>query len=324
MSNNGIILAFKAEAVLGQDAEIFVRLENLRKRMEYSSEGDRRSFDDYYELLKQAVDEIPKLELETDVVPGTENQYSLEMASTMEQIVDDCDRVLRKLAHFQGRLRDAERQISNLKAEFVAWYLLSASVLIKSLEDVKLPPKDVRALAEAEFSRLVGNIDVRVTTLLDDIKIEYDRVASHKSAQKEKHNLGKDQINASWTSVLPSYGGAVAPESSQYTQPQDEEDEEDVPAFVSRKPSISAVQERLNQAKVGDTVLIRHTENVAPVITGTFKKTGDPKPVTTVVQEEVRCGKTMCHRRECLDCYSPVPSTPRKKLIFDEDEGDVI
>jgi hypothetical protein len=307
---------------LGADAEIFQRIDTLRQRMQYNTEGERRSFDDYFEIIREAVDAIPKLELETDVVPGTENQYSLELANTMEQIVDDSDRVLRKLAHFQGRLRDAERQISNLKAEFVAWYLLAANVLIKNLEDVKLPPKDVRALAEAEFSRLMSNVDVRVMTLLEDIKIEYDRVASHKSAQREKHNLGKDQINASWTSILPSYGGAIAPEPSGYTKPQDVEDEEtdEVPQFVSRKPTITAVQERLNKAKPGDTVVIRHTENVAPTLAkvkdveGTFKKT--IIATATAVRDED--GEPVIASKENL--VAAMASTPRKKLIFDEDD----
>lgn len=323
MSNNGIILAFKAEAVLGEDAEIFQRIVALRQSMTYASGGQVRSFEDYFTILREAVDGIPKLELETDVIPGTENQYSLEMATTMEQIVDDSDRVMRKLAHFQGRLRDGERTVANLKSEFVAWYMLVAGQLLAGLEDVKLPLKELRNLGEAEFSRLMGNIDVRISTMLDDLQIEFDRVSSHKSAQREKHSLGKDQVNASWTSVLPSYGGAIAPEASSRTKPQDQEEEldDEAPQFISRKPSISAMQQRLNQAKPGDTVVVRQTENVAPKIAaiedvgpsgdcnlteikGTFAKTGDPKPITPVVTD--------------------TPVTPRKRLIFDDDDGDVI
>lgn len=378
MSNNGIILAFKAEAVLGADAEIFQRIELLRQRMHYSTEGDRRSFEDYFTVLRDAVDAIPKLELDTDVVPGGENQYSLELAQTMEQIVDDCDRISRKLVHFQGRLLDAERQIQNLRSEFVAWYMLAGGQLLAGLEDVKLPLKELRALADAEFSRLLGNVDVRITTLFDDLKIEFSRVSSHKSAQKEKHELGRDQINASWTSILPSYGGAVAPEASPFTKAQDEEEDmdDDAPAFVSRKPTISAVQQRLNQAKPGDSVIIRNTENVAPKIAevkeefkllpdpdaplgvcddnpqphrqlgpfvkggeqgkctnwqvlgpsgdcnlteikGTFKKTGDPKPVIAVAEQDP-------DRHYNKFMAAEVPSSPRRKLVFDEDDMDVI
>lgn len=308
MSGNGIIQAFRAHALLGADAEIFQRMELLRKRLHYSTDGEVRSFDEYFTILREAVDAVPKLELQTDVVPGGENQYGLEMAQTMEQIVDDCDRISRKLAHFQGKLRDAERQILNLKAEFVAWYILAASPILAELEGVKLAAKELRALAEAEFSSLMGGTDIRVVSMLEDIKIEFSRVASHKSAQREKHDLGKDQINASWTSVLPAYGGAIPPDLSELGKPQDEDAEEGMPEFVSRKNSAFPSQQELDRAKPGDTVVIRFTENASHIaagagdgIQGTFKKTGDPKPAVAVVAD------------------SPLP--PRKKLIFD-DEGD--
>ena len=172
MSNNGILEAFKAEALLG-DADIMDRIAKLKSGLQYSTEGDRVSFDDYLTTLRGAVDSIPKLELDIDVPPGTENQYSMQLANTMEQIVDDSERVVRRLAHFQGRLHDAERQIVNLRAEFVAWYLLAAGSLLKGLEDIKLPQRELRALADAEFSRLMGNLDVRVASLLADLKIEF-------------------------------------------------------------------------------------------------------------------------------------------------------
>jgi hypothetical protein len=311
VSSNGIIQAFRAQTLLGADAEIFQRIELLRKRLHYSTDGEVRSFDDYFTILREAVDAIPKLELQTDVVPGGENQYGLEMAQTMERIVDDCDRIMRKLAHFQGKLRDAERQVSNLKAEFVAWYILAASPILAELDGVKLAARELRALAEAEFSSLITSADISVSSMLEDIKIEFSRVASHKSAQREKHDLGKDQINASWTSVLPAYGGAIPPDLSELGKPQEEDDEDGMPEFVSRKNSAFPTQQELDKAKPGDTVVIRFTENASQIaagvgdsgIRGTFKKTGDPQPVVAVKTDEF------------------VP--PRRKLIFD-DEGDEI
>ena len=148
MSSNGILMAFRAEALLG-DADILLRIASLRNGLQYATEGNQVSFDDQLQKLREAVDGIPKLELETDVAPGTENYYSVQLITSMEQIMDACEYVGRRLSKFQGRLRDAERQINNLKAEFMAWYILAATEMLSGLEDVKLAVKEVRALSEA-------------------------------------------------------------------------------------------------------------------------------------------------------------------------------
>lgn len=248
MSNNGVLQAFKAEALLA-DQDVLTRIENLRKNLQYSTTGEQVSFNDYLTILREAVDAIPKLELEIDVAPGAENHYSIQLVTSMERIVDDCDRILRRLAHFQGRLRDAERQIDNLKSEFIAWYLLAAGTLMSELEEtlpVKLPARELRMLADAEFSRLMQNIDLRVLSLLEDLKLEFERVTQHKSTQKEKHNLGKDQANASWTSTLPAYGSSI-PENERTDklahEPELEEEESGVPKFISRKPQIADIRD---------------------------------------------------------------------------------
>lgn len=302
--SNGIVQSFKAEVLL-KDSDLLERIESLRKNLQYSTEGQRVSFNDYLITIRDAVDSIPKLELDNDVAPGTENAYSIQLVHAMDQIMSDSDRTLRKLAGFQGRLRDAERQINNLKAEFMAWYLLAASSLLAGLEDIKLPAKELRMLAEAEFSRLLTNLDLKVMSVLEDLKLEFDRVAQHKSTQKEKHNLGKDQANASWTSSLPAFGNAI-PENErtdkllrEAEEDQDEEDTDGVPSFISRKPKIGDVQDdqaKLNAAKPGDTVVIRHTENVKPQIAkikdeveikGTFKKTVTARTPLAPVKSDV-------------------------------------
>lgn len=315
MSNNGIVQAFKAEALLA-DADILTRIASLRKNLQYSSEGEQVSFNDYLQVLRSAVDAIPKLELESDVAPGTENSYSIQLVTSMEKIVDDCDRILRKLAHFQGRLRDAERQINNAKAEFIAWYLLAAGELLAGLEEVKikLPARELRLLADAEFSRLMSNLDLKVQSILEDLKLEYERVSQHKATQKEKHNLGKDQANASWTSTLPAFGGAI-PENERtdkLAKEVEEEENEDgaVPAFISRKPQIADVP--------GDAVVIRNTENMAPKIAeikGTFKKIL-AAPATPIKDEK---GKPVCASLEDVLGELSQKASPRKRLIDEEE-----
>jgi hypothetical protein len=333
MSSNGILMAFRAETLLG-NADILARIDSLRNGLQYATEGNQVSFDDQLQKLRDAVDEIPKLELETDVAPGTENYYSVQLITSMERIMDACEYVSRRLSKFQGRLRDAERQINNLKAEFMAWYILAATEMLSGMEDVKLATKEVRALSEAEFSRMMRNMDLKVESVLDDLKLEFERISQHKATQKEKHNLGKDQANASWTSLLPAFGSAIPTNerTDKQTRPQDLDDvDENVSAFVSHRPKISDVkgdvQAMIDKAKPGDTVVVRNFENVGqkiaeikevkqmvksmddwdddadPTPKGTFKKT--VTAVAEVVKDE--------------SGQPAVMESPRRRLVFDEE-----
>lgn len=323
---SGVMSALKAEVLLGE-SQLFDQIKKLCSNLTYSTEDGKFAFDDYLKTLVDAIDAIPKLELDNDVAPGTETVYTIQLTQSAEGIVDECDRIFRRLNQFEGKLREAERKVNNQKAEFVAWYMLAAITLFKDLDDIKLPMAEIRKLAEAEFSRLMGGLDVAVLTMIDAIKIETSKVSQHKAAQKEKYNLGKDQANATWTSTLPAFGNAFTEDRGSTTGVQ-EMDEEEVPAPVKRSSSI-----------IGDTLrIIKPEDNVK----GTFVKTGDPKPASVVEYgdecpdpKEVRCGKTMCHRHDCLDCYPPdrhynkfmdgeVPKpSPRKRLVFD-DEDEVV
>lgn len=281
---SGVMSALKAEELM-KGSQLFEQIGKLCADISYSTDEGKSSFDDYFNVLVKAIDAIPKLTLEDDVAPGTETTYSIQLTQAAENIVDECDRVFRRLNQFEGKLRDAERQVNNKKAEFVAWYMLAAGVLLRDLES-KLPQAEVRRLAEAEFSRVAGGIDIALESLLDAVKIETNRVAQHKATQKEKYNLGRDQANASWTSSLPALGNAFSEDRGDVTAAQDLDDE-DVPAQVKSAPQIS----------VKDTLRI-----MAPgEIKGTFAKTGDPKPATVVSAGDEK------------------PKSPRKRLIEDEE-----
>ena len=269
---SGVMAALKAESLM-VGSTLFDRIEKLRTGISYVTEEGKTSFDDYFKTLVVAIDAIPKLQLEDDVAPGTETTYTIQLTQACEIIVDECDRLFRRLNQFEGKLRDAERQVLNQKAEFVAWYMLAAGIVLKDLES-KLPQAELRKLAEAEFSRLMHGLDVVLSSLLDAVKIETNRVAQHKATQKEKYNLGKDQANASWTSSLPAWGNAIEEDRGDVSGVQEED--EGIPEKVAAKPQIS----------IGDTLRI-----ITPApdeIKGTFKKVGDPMPVTVVGEVEVK------------------------------------
>jgi hypothetical protein len=284
MSNgvSGVMNALRAEELL-KDSELFAKIDKLCADLQYNTQETRFAFDDYFQSLVEAIDAIPKLELDNDVAPGTETLYTIQLTQSAEQIVDECDRLYRRLNQFAGKLREAERKIENLRAEFVAWYMVSASILLGDLEDVKLPQTEVRKLAESQFSRLMHNMDVALTTMIEAVKIEVQKVNHHKTAQKEKYEYGQDQANASYASTLPAFGNAFAEERGS-TSVVEQDDEEDVPQQIKEKPSI-----------IGDALRILTPSEPK----GTFVKHGDAKPVTPVVNDDA--------------------PTPRRKLIEEEE-----
>ena len=128
-------------------------------------------------------------------------------------------------------------------------------------------------------------MDLKVESVLDDLKLEFERISQHKATQKEKHNLGKDQANASWTSLLPAFGSAIPinERTDKQTRPQELDDVDDnASAFVSHRPKISDVkgdvQAQLDKAKPGDTVVIRNFENIGQKITGEVTTTFVTEP----------------------------------------------
>lgn len=291
---SGVMSALKAESLLG-DSQLFEQIKKLCANLTYSTEDGKFAFDDYFKTLAGAIDAIPKLELENDVAPGTETTYTIQLTQSAEMIVDECDRIFRRLNQFEGRLRDAERKVNNQKAEFVAWYMLAAITLFKDLDDIKLPMAEIRKLAEAEFSRLMGGLDVALLTMIDAVKIETSKVSQHKAAQKEKYNLGKDQANATWTSTLPAFGNAFTEERGTTSAVQ--EMDEDVPEPVKLKPSIIGDTLRIiKPAETETKVTFADTDGTFGDIKGTFVKTGDPAPA------------------------QPYVSTPRRRLFDDEDD----
>src|SRR5271155_6125301 len=176
---SGVMSALKAETLLGE-SQLFDQIKKLVAELTWNSEDGKFGFDNYFKQLVDAVDAIPKLQLEDDVAPGTETTYTIQLTQATEVIVDECDRLFRRLNQFESKLKDAERQVINQKSEFVEWYMLAAGMLLKDLES-KLPQAEIRKLAEAEFSRLAGGLDVVLTSLLDAVKIETNRVSQHKA-----------------------------------------------------------------------------------------------------------------------------------------------
>jgi len=243
-SNDGSILAgFSAEALLGSDAHVIKEILALRDDLRYSTQGNEVSLDDSFIQLQSAVDSLPCIVLDTDVPPGTENEYQIRLSTAQEKVLDDCDRVLRAILSYQSKLKNAERAIKKYKADFMSWYVLAAAYVIAQHE-VKFPPSQIKQLAEAEYTRLLDNVDVQVDNLISSVEHLIEEARQHKKIQSEKHNLGKDQANASWTSKMANFQGIAPNRADDMAQEIEEEDEdEEVPAFVSRQPQVGSAPE---------------------------------------------------------------------------------
>ena len=241
-----VLNALQAEQLL-QGSFVLNQIDSLRNSLQYNTEGQTISFDDYYLRLQTQVDELPKLKLETAVATGTENQYIMQLIKAMEEIVDQADTLVRKIIHYQSKLKNAASQIKKLSAAFNAWYTLAASELLEE-NSVKFPANQLKDLANSEFSRLMKNTDVEVDSLIAAVVVQTEQIKQWKKTQQEKFGLGRDQANASWTSSLPNFGEAPERSDQLLDKPKfvQEEDDAEVPQFVSKVPKVSpALVERV-------------------------------------------------------------------------------
>jgi uncharacterized Zn finger protein (UPF0148 family) len=272
-----VINAFMAENLL-EDSHVFTRIHALQENMRYESHGERISFNDFYHRLKKDVEAIPSIRLEISIATGTENQYSIQLMNALETIIDESDRMSSLVLNFHAKLRSAQNRIEEEKSTFTSWYILAASAL-NTAQKVKFPAAQIKALADTEFTRICGDLNLEVETLLLEVTTLLTQIKSHKKTQQEKFDIGKDQINSTWTSSLPSFGASVAPNRSDQLlrHPEEEEEfeeeEDDSPApFISKLNPLPVV------ATIDPRAVSVHTEDGGE-IKGIFKKIGEPRPI---------------------------------------------
>lgn len=300
--STAIIEALKAETLLA-GSFVLTQIESLRANLLYSSNGEKISFDDYYLKLQDQVDKLPKLKLERTVAKGTENQYIMQLVDALEQILDTSDELVRKIIHYQSKLKNAQGQIKKLSAAFNAWYTLAASEALEE-NGAKFPSNQLKDLANSEFSRLMRNADVETESLLSAVLVQGDQIKQWKKTQQDKFDMGKDQANASWTSALPNFGQSSERSNQLLETPkfkvEEEEPDTDVPQFVSKRPTLDTLraENKAEDAKrpVGQVIdrssgldfsaeAARQAKAALPEIKGTFVKTGDPKPIVPVLSD---------------------------------------
>jgi len=256
-SNSLLLETLRAEGLL-RESYILECIGELVRGLSYASEGEAVSYEDMYARLALEADGLPKLSLDLDISPGTESRYSIQLTQGMEQVVDRCDQALRKAILFESRVKDAASRLRKVRGEFGAWYCLAATERLAQAES-RLPSLQVKQLSDSEFSRLSGGLDVAMDSLLSAVKALKAEITEHKKAQMAKYNMGKDQVNASWTSHMPVFGGSGDITTEDPGRLLEEEEEEGPP--LGSPPEDDGG------------------------IKGTFKKYGTPRP-SRLVEEQ--------------------------------------
>jgi uncharacterized protein YqgV (UPF0045/DUF77 family) len=268
-TNHGTIIdAFQADLLLA-NSHILTEITNLKDGLCYDTSSERISFEEYHIRLRKIADRLPRISLLNAVPPGTQSNYSIQLVTAMEKIQDDCESILDKVIQFKAKLETAQGRIKTLSASFCAWYVLAASEVIAKYK-VKFSPAQVKTLAEAEYSRLLDGADNAIIMMMSDMKAVEEKIELHKKCQKEKFELGKDQINQTLMNTLPANGNTLPGDRADQLLeiPELEEDDEPAP-YVSKK---TALEGNPLYSVPADTSEIK----------GTFKKFGTPVPVTVI------------------------------------------
>ena len=210
MIENSLLASFYAETLL-VGSHILGYVQKLYKSIAYDSNGAVVSYEDLYSSLAAEIDALPKLHLELSVPTGGEAQYSIQLTMSMEKVVDDCDRVSHKVSKFESKTREAIGRLKRLHGEFGVWYSLAATQVLAQPtigQPVKLTAVQVKQLADSEYSRLINDLDITMDSLLNSVKLLKLEIKEHKRTQMDKYAMGKDQVNASWTSHMPMFNGS--------------------------------------------------------------------------------------------------------------------
>jgi len=230
-----ILNELRAETLL-EGSHVLSQIEILSKGLKYKTSNHEVGFEDFFGIIQQEISSLPRLELESSITPGTESQYQVQLVTALEKIFDASDLVLNRLLFFQSKLRAALQQANVLEVTFIAWYSIAVAEALENYKTVKLTSTVIKALAQAEFGRLMNGVNIDLETLTEATKILSKQIQSHKSVAQEKYNLGKDQVNASWTSQnLPAEGLADSDGALELIRVEsEEEDNTSIPVYAPR------------------------------------------------------------------------------------------
>jgi len=272
-----ILNQLKAETVL-EDTGLLEKVEKLRATFIYKSSEEAYSFDDYYLKLLKEADGVEQITLLSSVAPGTAQSYLVQLTQSLQLVTDKIESIHSRSLFFLGKVRAAIHNKDSLEAAFTVWYQIAIADILKS-HDLKFTASVCKALAESEFTRLIGE-EVVLEGMEEAIGMLIEHLKSSKKLAMEKYKLGTEQASASLLHMPASqglmenenpfpllkqrYGSLTAePQKPQYDDEEPESGlpaEDDDPNYVERREFaghalsdkiVKMVQGTVEQAEVG-------------------------------------------------------------------------
>jgi len=236
-----VIDQMKAENLL-EGSDILNQITDLRSGLTLASDGKKLNFDDYFEWLQTKTATVPHIELLPHVPSRQESNYIIQLIEALEQVQERAAFTINRAIAFQTRLIEVSAAIASASAAFEAWYLLALEEYFHATE-IKLPQAARKALATSEFNRLMGNAPIIVQTLQTAVKAEIVTLEAKKKMAREKFEMGREQVNASWASQLPGNLGVSGDPGSlrlvREVKEVEDDDDEAPPSFVSKRPRLT-------------------------------------------------------------------------------------
>jgi hypothetical protein len=219
--------SLKAENLL-RDSEILNMIERLKAGLRYKTDDTYVSFDDHFLTLQAQVDGIKRIQLADNVVPALGAVYENELLSHLEEIQDQVERISISIIRFQGDIARADADTKEIAVAFEAWYTIAAKEFI-STTAIKLPEATLKSLGKTEFTRLMSQSNLGLSSLSEALKVLLRQLDGKKKLAQAKLQLGRDQINAAHFNRLPETMG-VNPERPRFNLIVDEDNDTPAPA----------------------------------------------------------------------------------------------
>lgn len=234
-TQDSTLALFYAENIL-RDSPILGQIRKLRDTMSRDSEGNLISYDDMYLRIQSEADKLPTLELQMSIAPGHEGVYQRQLLHALELIIEEYERVLRKVINLKSKLLNALNLMKNSKAQFAAFYSIGLPVACHyaAIPKLKITAAHAKDMAGSEFSRLVDSMDILAVSMVSELEILESEIKNKKKTQLEKYQLGKDQVNAMWDSIPMPKGVGLDDNPNSLIGEDIEEEEEGMPSFVSK------------------------------------------------------------------------------------------
>ena len=232
-----VLNGLQAESLL-KDSSLFKDIEELKAKLLYKTGDSFISFHDYYSELQSGIDSIPGITLAKAIPQQQETRYQNELLIALEEIQDRVEKATIAALQYQALLLRVKADITDLCRTFESWYYVAALEFLKDA-GIKLPAQNVKALGTSEFNRLIDRSNLSIDTLLEALKVELKRLDSKRKTAKLKFDLGREQANAAYAKLLPEYQGIdLDSPVFQLLEPEVEEPEDEIPAFVSHTGEI--------------------------------------------------------------------------------------